>query len=396
MKKLAKIKLINNIEEAKTELKKIRVSKEGIKIMAPKLVFRVINLKNIDIRAANILKQEMLSLGGEAALSKGVIDFSVKLTDVLLAGTIKQYEILINKLKKQPFGLAELGKEIKKVLAYPKIKLKNIKCGNYKLDFEKTMIMGVLNVTPDSFSDGGMFINLDKAVEQAKRMVKDGANIIDIGGESSRPGSGPVSEKEELKRVKPVIQTLVKEIKVPISIDTYKPKVAKECLKLGVNIVNDISGLRNKEMIKIVAKYKTPVVIMHMKGIPKNMQENPTYEDVVNEIKEFLEERINEAKKSEINDIIIDPGIGFGKATEHNLQILKRLNEFKTLGCPILVGPSRKSFIGNITGLPVNERLEGTLASISIAIINGANIIRVHDVKECKRAVQIADAIRFV
>jgi dihydropteroate synthase len=411
MKKLAKIKLINNIEEAKMELKKIGVSKEGIKIMAPKLVFRVIKLDGIDIRAANILKQEMLSLGGEAALSKGVIDFSVKLTDVLLAGTIKHYELLINKLKKQPFGLAELGKEIKKVFAYSKInpptlatgyswggriKLKNIKCGNYKLDFGKTIIMGVLNLTPDSFSDGGLFTNVDKAVEHGKQMVKDGADIIDIGGESSKPGSIPVLEKEELKRVKPVIQKLVKEIKVPISIDTYKPNVAKECLNLGASIVNDITGLRNREMIKIVAKYKTPVIIMHMKGMPKNMQENPVYQDVVDEIKEFLEERINEAKKSGINDIVIDPGIGFGKTTEHNLQILKRLNEFKTLGCPILVGPSRKSFIGNITGLPVNERLEGTLSSISIAIINGANIIRVHDVKECKRAAQTADAIRFV
>jgi len=396
VKKLAKIKLINNQEEAKMELKKIRVSKEGIKLMAPKFVFRVIKLDGIDIRAANILKQEMLSLGGEAALSKGVIDFSVKVTDVLLAGTIKQYELLINKLKKQPFGLADLGKEIKKVFAYSPRKLKNIKCGNYKLNFEKTIIMGVLNLTPDSFSDGGMFLDLDKAVEHGKQMVKDGADIVDIGGESSRPGSMPVSEKEELKRVKPVIQKLVKEIKVPISIDTYKPNVAKECLNLGASIVNDITGLRNKEMIKVVAKYNVPVVIMHMKGMPKNMQENPVYQDVVQEIKEFLEERINEAKKSGINDIIIDPGIGFGKTTEHNLQILKRLNEFKTLGYPILVGPSRKSFIGNITGLPVNERLEGTLASISIAIINGANIIRVHDVKECKRAAQIADAINSI
>ena len=225
-------------------------------------------------------------------------------------------------------------------------------------------------------------------------MFNDGADIIDIGGESTRPFSDAISEEEELKRVKPVIQKLLNEINVPISIDTYKPKVAEECLKLGVHLVNDITGLGNEEMIKVVAKHKAPVVIMHMKGMPKNMQENPTYDDVIREIKEFLSKRISEARKDGIKDIIIDPGIGFGKTTQHNLQILKRLNEFKDLGCPILVAPSRKSFIGNITGLAVNERLEGTLAAISIAIMNGANLVRVHDVKECKRAVQIADAIR--
>lgn len=254
--------------------------------------------------------------------------------------------------------------------------------------------MGILNVTPDSFSDGGLFVNADKAIEHAKQMVKEGAEIIDVGGESSRPGSEPVSEEEELRRVKPVIQKLVNEINVPISIDTYKPKVAEKCLSLGVQLVNDITGLRNKEMIKVVAQYKVPVIIMHMKGNPRNMQVNPTYEDVIKEIKEFLSERISEARKAGINNVIIDPGIGFGKNTEHNLQILKRLSELKDLGCPILVGPSRKSFIENITGLPVNERLEGTLAAISIAIMNGANIIRVHDIKECKRAVQVVDAIR--
>ena len=254
--------------------------------------------------------------------------------------------------------------------------------------------MGVLNVTPDSFSDGGLFVDADKAVAHARQMVEDGAEIIDVGGESTRPGSDNISEEEEIKRIKPVIERLVKEINAPISIDTYKPKVAEECIKLGATLVNDITGLKNKDMIKIIAKHNVPVIIMHMKGEPKNMQQNPAYKDVVKEIKEFFSDRISEARDYGIEDIIIDPGIGFGKTTEHNLQILKRLSEFKDFGCPVLVGPSRKSFIGNITGLPVNERLEGTLAAISIAIINGADMIRVHDVKECRRAAQIADAIR--
>ena len=265
-----------------------------------------------------------------------------------------------------------------------------------KLDIKnnKTLVMGILNVTPDSFSDAGLFADANKAVLHARQMVKDGADIIDIGGESSRPGSNSISEEEEIKRVVPVIKKLVKNIKVPLSIDTYKPAVAKACLDLGVQLVNDITGLSNQKMIDTISKFKVPVVIMHMKGKPKNMQDAPVYADVVMEIKQFLRQRIMKARKSGITDIIIDPGIGFGKTAQHNLQIIKRLSEFKDLKCPILVGTSRKSFIGSVTGLLVNERLEGTLASISIAVMNGANIVRVHDVKECKRAVQVADAIK--
>lgn len=278
-------------------------------------------------------------------------------------------------------------------------KYKEMKCRNFNLSFSRTIIMGILNATPDSFSDGGLFVDggnadVNKAVQHAKQMADDGADVIDIGGESTRPSSEPISEEEELQRVLPVIKKLVKEVNLPLSIDTYKPRVAEKCLEMGVHLINDITGLRNKEMIKIAARHKAPVVVMHMKGEPKSMQENPVYKDVVNEIKGFLRERIIEANNNGVNNVIIDPGIGFGKSAHHNLQILKRLAEFKDLGCPILVGPSRKSFIGNVTGLAVSDRLEGTLAAISIAVMNGANIVRVHDVKECRRAVQIADAVR--
>lgn len=269
-----------------------------------------------------------------------------------------------------------------------------MKCGKFSLNFERTLVMGILNVTPDSFSDGGLFNDATKAAKRAMQMAEEGADIIDIGGESTRPGSLPVSEEQELQRVIPVIKKLAGKINVPLSIDTYKPNVAEKCLELGAGIINDISGLRNKKMIEVALKYKAPVVVMHMLGEPKNMQENPVYGDVVNEVKEFLSGRINEAHRAGICDIIIDPGIGFGKTAQHNLLILKSLSEFKELSCPVLVGPSRKSFIGGVTGLPVNERLEGTLAATLIAVMNGANIIRAHDVKECKRAVQVADAIR--
>jgi dihydropteroate synthase len=269
-------------------------------------------------------------------------------------------------------------------------------CKEYTLVFKKTLIMGVLNITPDSFSDGGLFADIDTAVSHGKKMVSDGADLIDIGGESSRPGSIPLSEKDELKRVLPVVKRLVDEVSVPISIDTYKPQVADACLKAGAHLINDITGLSNSEMRAVIAKYNAPVVLMHMKGTPKTMQNNPLYHDVVGEIKTFFQEKIITARKTGIQQIIIDPGIGFGKTVEHNLQILKHLEVFKSLGCPILVAPSRKYFIGVITGLPVHERLEGTIAAISIAVMNGANMVRVHDVKECKRAIQIVDAIRSV
>jgi dihydropteroate synthase len=272
--------------------------------------------------------------------------------------------------------------------------LSPIVCKKYTLRFEKTLIMGILNVTPDSFSDGGLFNDTDTAIAHGEKMVSDGADLIDVGGESSRPGSVPLSEKEELVRILPVVTQLLDEVSVPISIDTYKPLVADACLKVGAHLINDITGLTNPEMRKVAVKHNVPVVIMHMQGSPKIMQQNPVYQDVLGEITTFFREQITTARNENIQQIIIDPGIGFGKTVEHNLQILKHLGAFKTLGCPILVGPSRKSFIGTITGLSVKERLDGTLAAITVAIMNGANVVRVHDVNECRRAVQVVDAIR--
>ncbi|MCX6670698.1 MAG: dihydropteroate synthase [Euryarchaeota archaeon] len=271
-----------------------------------------------------------------------------------------------------------------------------IVCKEYTLRFEKTLIMGILNVTPDSFSDGGLFNDVDTAVTHAKKMFSDGADLIDIGGESSRPGSEPLSEKEELARILPVVTRLVDEVSVPISIDTYKPLVADTCLKAGAHLINDITGLTNPNMRRVASKNNVPVVLMHMLGTPKIMQQKPVYQDLLGELIAFFQKQITTAHNTGIQQIIIDPGIGFGKTVEHNLQILKHLETFKTLGCPLLVGPSRKSFIGTITGLPVNERLEGTIAAVTIAVMNGANIVRVHDVKECRRAIQVVDAIRGV
>jgi len=270
---------------------------------------------------------------------------------------------------------------------------------NYYFDFsQRTFIMGILNVTPDSFSDGGVFFNPDHAVMQALRMQDDGADIIDIGGESSRPGSEKISIKEEIRRIVPVIEALAKKVRVPLSVDTCKSEVAEAALSAGASLVNDIRGLRfDPKMAGVVAAYEVPVVVMHIKGSPKNMQHNPVYTALIPEIMDYLHESIGIARKAGIADdrIIIDPGIGFGKTVKHNLEIINGLHEFEGFEKPILLGHSRKSFIGTILGgVPAGERLEGTAAAAAIGIFNGANIIRVHDVKEMVRVARIADGIK--
>ncbi|MBI4697451.1 MAG: dihydropteroate synthase [Nitrospirae bacterium] len=270
---------------------------------------------------------------------------------------------------------------------------------NFSFDLPKrTFVMGILNITPDSFSDGGLFFDKTRALAHALQMQTDGADIIDIGGESTRPGAEKLSAREEIKRVVPVIEELAKKLKIPISIDTYKSEVAEAALSAGASIVNDISGLRfDRRMPKVVADHKVPVVIMHIKGSPQNMQINPVYDALIPEIMDYLREGIDIARDAGIDEdkIIIDPGIGFGKTVEHNLEIIRRLKEFTGFEKPILFGPSRKSFIGKMLGgLPADERLEGTAASIAIGIFNGANIIRVHDVKAMVRVARIADGIK--
>jgi len=270
---------------------------------------------------------------------------------------------------------------------------------SFSLDFsDKTGIMGILNVTPDSFSDAGLFFDESAAVKRAFQIVEEGADIIDIGGESTRPGSEPLPLEEELRRTIPVIATLAKEISVPISIDTYKAAVAKRALDAGASLVNDISGLRfDPEMPAVVSEYKVPVVIMHIKGSPKNMQKNPVYEALIPEVLDYLREGIATAERAGVSQdrIVIDPGIGFGKTFEQNLEIIQNLNIFTLLEKPVLIGPSRKAFIGKILGdAAPGERLEGTAAALAIAIMNGANIVRVHDVKEMRKVAKVADAVK--
>lgn len=276
------------------------------------------------------------------------------------------------------------------------LKSKNFWASNSRI-LERTQVMGVLNRTPDSFSDGGKFMDENAALAHAKKMAADGADIIDVGGESTRPGSEPVSVREELRRTAPLIEKLSQEVEAAISIDTSKHEVALAAIRAGATIVNDVTGLKSDpDMAKVVADSGAAVCVMHMKGAPKDMQENPSYSDLMAEIIEGLRQSIEIALDAGVSPdkIIIDPGIGFGKTVRHNLTIVKRLSELKTLEKPILIGVSRKSFIGNILDRGPEDRLMGTAAAAAVSIMNGANIIRVHDVRELTDVARMTDELR--
>ena len=262
---------------------------------------------------------------------------------------------------------------------------------------EKTLIMGIINVTLDSFSGDGLGADVERAVAQGKRMVEEGADILDVGGESTRPGAEPVSLEEELGRVLPVLSALAKGVDVPISVDTYKSAIARAALANGAAIINDISGLHfDEQMARVAADAGAGVVIMHILGTPRDMQQDPRYDDAIGEISDYLEEGIAKAEVAGLtrDHLVVDPGFGFGKTVQHNLELVRRLGEFRCLGCAVIVGTSRKSTIGKLLGdLPPEERLEGTAASVALAIAAGADIVRVHDVKEMARVVRVADAI---
>ncbi|MCM8781395.1 MAG: dihydropteroate synthase, partial [Candidatus Omnitrophica bacterium] len=312
---------IEDQKELKQIMQDIRVDPYGIRIMLPKAIDRLIRINSISNITANILKQEMLSLGGDVAVSKDALTGRTPKTDCLLIGNLSQFNRLKDKLTRQPFGLGNLARDISRALNNYQNDRFILRLGGYKLNLgRRTHIMGIINLTPDSFSGNGLYAlsskvsSISGVVDLVKRMSDDGADIIDIGGESSRPGARPVPLKEELKRTIPVIKVLTKKIKIPLSIDTYKPEVARQALDNGAVIVNDITGLRNPKMISIVSGYKAGVVIMHMKGRPLTMQSNPTYLCLIEEIVEYLSDAIKKAFEAGIDKdkIIIDPGIGFG------------------------------------------------------------------------------------
>lgn len=374
------------------ELRRIGSTEAGNAIMAKKGRMLAVRVDNVGLKAANILKQELLAVGGDAAVHRNVAALAVERSPMVLMATVRQFEILIPKLKTQPFGLKRLAGELEEVLerAWRKAEERKIRCGDFELPIGKrTLIMGIVNVTPDSFSDGGRFFDPELAVRHGLQLVEDGADILDIGGESTRPGHTAVDAEEELRRVIPVIERLAKQVRVPISVDTYKAVVAKAAIRAGAHIVNDVWGFKkDPDMARTCAELDVPVILMH------NRHE-PFPSDVMAGVIRETRECIGLARAAGVKDgnIILDPGIGFGKTYEDNLLVLRHLADFCGLGYPVLLGTSRKSVIGKTLDLPADERVEGTAATVALGIAHGADIVRVHDVKQMKRVARMTDVL---
>ena len=392
-----KIVKINNFNEATEIFQKIGVDPYGINAMVSKTQHVNILLSAQSCKVANILKQEMLSLGADAAVARGSVACSIEKTDVLLMGTLKQIHALAKKIEKQPFGLNVIAQNILNLTThlYKNSYLLNTSRRKIILG-EKTLIMGILNVTPDSFSDGNVYFERQKAIDRAMQMADEGADIIDIGGESSRPGSKTVRVREEIARVVPIVESLSGKLKIPLSVDTTKSQVAQKSLEAGAEIINDISSLGDGKMASVISNASAALILMHMRGTPKTMQTgNLAYNDLMQEINAYLEEKCRKAIAAGIgrDHLAVDPGIGFGKTYEDNCRIIKNINEMKVLGLPVLIGTSRKAFIGSVTGGTPAERIDGTAATVCAAIMNGCNIVRVHDVAPMKKVAQMTDAI---
>ena len=374
---------LGEMADKKAVLKKLGVESGGIAIMSAKMELFYFYLKDLRTPAANILKQDALSIGADLAVPGGVIVCEKSHYDCILIGTKKHIEILSRKELAQPFGLKAVAKELKRFLSIQ----------NYP-----TQIMGVINANEDSFFADSRFMAKD-ALVQIEKMIDDGASLIDVGAVSSRPGAEVIGAGLELERIKPICDSIKVEKlyeKVLFSIDSYVPEVIAYALESGFGLVNDITGASNDEVIALVVKYHAKLCIMHMSGSPQTMQENPHYDDVMIEVSDFFEERIKkcEAMGLKRENIILDVGIGFGKSLEHNLTLIKNLKHFQKFGCEILIGASRKSMIDKIIPTPTDERLPGTLALHLKAVENGASIVRCHDVAEHRQALMVYEAMQ--
>ena len=375
---------VDSIGDAEAVLEDAQVSQPGIWRMRGKVDHRVLHTR-VQERQAEYLKQEMLSLGGECSASG--LRSSGELHDVVLSGTMAQFKRLTGKLQGQPWGLTELGEELRTELGIQHSPAEPA----YPWNTGGAAVMGVLNVTPDSFHDGGKYERLADALAQAEAMVEAGADIIDVGGESTRPGADPVEIEEELDRVLPVVEKL-NDLDVPVSVDTRRPEVARAVIDVGADMINDVEGLQNPEMRRLVAETGVPVVVMHSVDVPVDPDRDVEYDDVVEETVRELNERVLAAEKAGVDreQIIVDPGLGFGKSAAECFEILGRLGEFDALGCPLLFGHSHKSMF-TLTGEEAGEAPNSTIAATALAVANGADIVRVHDVAENAAAVNVAD-----
>jgi len=375
------VQQLSNEIDIKRYLKNLGVDGGGVHILASKAKVHLVEIKALHVGAANILKQDALSVGADLAVPRGTVIAKEPKVNCLLIASTKALEVLAKKELAQPFGLKELAGKLKEITKIKKP--------------QKTKIMGVVNANDDSFFAGSRFQSSD-AIKSIEKMIGEGADIIDIGAVSSRPNAPQVSKVEELSRLKPILDLIQEQKlyeKATFSIDSYEPEAIAYALESGFGIVNDITGLQNDAICRLAAEYKAEVVIMHMQGNPRTMQQNPSYSDVLNDIYSFFQERIEKAKSFGIDDIVLDVGIGFGKSLEHNLLLLKHLEHFLTLQKPLLVGASRKSMIDKIFPSEVEKRLAGTLALHLEAARSGASILRVHDVYEHVQALKVQEAL---
>jgi dihydropteroate synthase len=356
-----------------------------------------VRLEGVSLRASPILKQEMLSVGGDAAHARGIADHSVEESPVVLLGTWGQYRRLLGKLRRQPFRLADVAEEVDLALRHYVAHGPRSVTGAYRslVVGDRPRVMGVVNVTPDSFFEGGRFPEPEAAVRQALRLELEGASIIDIGGESSRPGATPVSPETEWGRIGPVLDGLRGRMSVPVSVDTRHADVAAKAVAAGADFVNDIEGLRSEAMREVVARTGAGVVVMHMRGTPATMRQNTDYADLRGEVYRALADATDAAVRAGIppERMLVDPGLGFGKSADQDLELLVHAGEFRSLGYPVVIGASRKSFLGGVLdGRPVADRLEAGLAAAVMAAERGVALVRTHDVAPTVRALALVGA----
>ena len=379
------------------ELKNIGVHQASIETFMNKSAILPLKVLKVRTPAANIIKQEMLACGGDCAVHAGCVVCAQDHSDILLLGTKKHYRLLLQKMAMMPyFGLPKIREELQ--LFLEKAPLKTILADNRVLEYDHVVVMGILNITPDSFYADSRVCSIDEVIKRAGQMLSDGAEILDIGGESTRPGSDSINPREEIARIVPVVEALRKEYPQSIlSIDTYHAETAKATLASGADIINDISAMEyDEKMIEVVVKNNAPVILMHTRGTPKNMQQNTEYGNVVEEVSKYLKERAEMLRGHNFpkEKIILDPGIGFAKNADQNLKLMQGLSEMTGSEYPVLLAASRKSTIGKVLGdIPPEARLAGTIATSCQAVYAGANMVRVHDVKENIQAIRMLEAI---
>lgn len=393
----ARVLEVETLAEVARELERTQSEPEGVALMAPKGRVYAVRLDDVPLKAAPLLKQELLAVGGDSAHARGIADHSAPTTSAVLLATWGQYRRMLPKLARQPFRLAAIGEEVERALrAYIRHGPRELHGAHRSMTLgDRPRVMGVVNVTPDSFSDGGRFLDPEAAVAQAERLVAEGADLIDIGGESTRPGATPVSSEAEWRRVEPVLRGLVGRLSVPISVDTRHADVAASAVDAGADLVNDVEGLRSEAMRRVVARTGAAAVVMHMRGTPGTMQDDLVYADVRDEVFRWLAERTEAAVAEGVapDRLLVDPGLGFGKSAEQSFELLSHAGEFRSLGYPVLVGASRKSFLGLALGSKdPGQRLEAGLAAAVLAAERGVELIRTHDVGPTVRALAVVHA----